>query len=128
MRAAKLTPGDTIRPANWSASIAGGTSAASVNALGVLSLTGDGTNQARADQAVVTKPGRRYRLGIAASGNSADVSIGTTSGGSEISTATYAAGYREIDFVATAATTYFRVARTLVGAVTVTNLSLRLVG
>lgn len=118
-----LTPRDAIVPAGWSTSVAGGTSTAAASATGVVTLTGDGTNAARADQAINTIKGRRYRLTVAASA-AVSVSVGTGVGDASLASQTVT-GSGDVFFTASGAVTYIRLLRTAVGATVVTNLTSR---
>ena len=104
---------------SWSDISAGsGTSAYNATGNGVARLTGDGTDIGGITQAITTVAARQYRMLLRHTNNSVTVSVGTTSGGTEIKTATASldnAGEGELydmTFEASGATTYISLSTT----------------
>lgn len=97
------------RPSGLSAVLSGftltpaGTGTATEDPVGTLNLTGDGTNQQRADkQMPVLVVGRSYTITFTVSMNAGALVIGTTQGGANIvAPTTYDVGARSVTFTAT---------------------------
>lgn len=109
----------------WALSVAGGTSTAVESPPGTITLTGDGTNQARADQSITTVIGVTYRVLANVAGQAAGLRVGNTQGSSALVNLGLNAGAASVTFVATAATTWVRFDRTGLSSTTVTSISLK---
>lgn len=114
--------------ANWTLTSAGGTSTATIGS-GVLNLTGDGTNQARADQQITLEAESVYQISFDLNGALAvGVTVGTTQGSSGNGTWTTpaATGTYTYTFHTGAATTHWlRLFGSAAGSRTVDNVSIK---
>jgi hypothetical protein len=97
----------------------------SVMSGGVLTITGDGTNQAGADQAITTVPGTTYELQFTSTGSTVGCQVGTAQGSPALNNSAPTAGTRYIRFGATSSTTWIRFSKTTAATVTVDNVTLR---
>lgn len=118
---------ELVQPAQWALSVTGGSSANSSNSSGVLTLNPDATFTVRFDQAIPTVVGRSYTIACDVATNSVRRAVGTTIGGTDISTSvTLSAGAgQRFTFVATTPLTWVRFWRDSAGAAVVSNISLR---
>jgi len=114
---------ELLVPGSWTTGTAGGSSTSAESPAGTLTLTGDGTNFAFAQQAIATVVGATYAVFATAAGNAATGIAGTTSGGSEQASFAVPVGAPTAYFRATATTTYLRFRRSGAGAVVLTALS-----
>lgn len=111
----------------WQWSRATGSSTATWGS-GLVTLTPDGTN-VRIDTSFTTTAGKVYVASADLGGNSVSWSIGTTKGGTDITTASTAAGTgRRLVFTASGTTTWMRFSRTPVGTTTIDNVSVKEAG
>ncbi|MET4190716.1 MULTISPECIES: hypothetical protein [unclassified Bradyrhizobium] len=121
---------ELINNANWSMSVNGGTGTATNAPSGTLNLTGDGTNNASADQSFATVVGQAYTLSenITIGAGSVTLAIGTTQGGVDVVAAvnvTAVSGQFFQSFIAKSTTTWVRFYKTSVGTSSASNISLR---
>ena len=117
-----------IIPGAWTMSVAGGTSTAVESPPGTLTLTGDGTNQARGDQSIATVVGRTYQItGTVIGSLTIGCAVGTSQGGIQNLNANFLGNVTTTQlFIATAATTWVRFSRTAaVAPAVITNISCR---
>lgn len=117
---------------SWSDISAGtGSIAYTADGDGRMRLTGDGTNAGAAEQGVSTVVGKDYHVTFRFFSNDVTMKIGTTSGGSEISSETFVLendgqGFEaETTFTATATTTYIGFSNTSTTAADVDQASVR---
>jgi hypothetical protein len=93
---------------------------------GVLSIIGDATNAAYADQSFTTVSGTTYETTFTFTGGSPTVTAGTSQGGSQLASATPSlAGTYTFKFTATGTTTWLRIARTGATTAAVDNVSIK---
>lgn len=112
----------------WYWSKAGGSTTVTWGS-GAVTITPDGTNQGRIDTSFTTVIGKTYVASLDVTGQTINWNLGTTQGGSSVSTGNAAAGSnRKRVFTATATTTWMRIARTSSGAFTVDNVSVKEAG
>lgn len=108
-----------------------GAIAHSANGDGRMEITGDGTNPGAGEQSVSTVVGKDYHVTLRFFSNDVDVYIGTTSGGSEVTSETLTLdnegqGFEgRVTFTATATTTYIGFYNTSTTAVEVDQVSVR---
>jgi predicted phage tail protein len=108
----------------WTITAPAGTTATVTS--GALNLTGNGTATVAADQSFKTVIGQTYilRFGVT-NGAGCGVRIGVTQGGTTLHNTSYAATYTEVQFVATATTTWLRLWRSAAGTVIVDYASIK---
>ena len=129
----ELTNGTfTSTVTSWT-DISAGSGSAAFNAAnnGSARLTGDGTDIGGLTQSITTVANRNYTLQVRHVSNAVVVKIGTTSGGTQISTTTVAldnAGegeIQDISFTATGATTYISITNTSTTAVDIDYIKVK---
>jgi hypothetical protein len=109
----------------WVLGTAGGTSTAVISG-GVLTITGDGTNAAYADQSFATVAGQLYEIGYTSTGGGHNIYIGTSQGNGSIYTQTsVAVGTYLFKFIATGTTTWIRYLRSGAASVSIDNVSIK---
>lgn len=109
---------------NWLLSTTGGTAETDYDA-GVITLTGDGTNSAIAEEAFPTVVGVLYSLTYTVATSTVGVLVGTTQGGSDLTTDTSGTGTKTITFRATTTTSWVRYFKSAAATTTVSAISLR---
>jgi hypothetical protein len=121
-------PSNLLVAGLWTMSVAGGASTAVESPPGTLTLTGDGTNQARGDQSIATVIGRTYKItGTVVGSLTIGCAVGTSQGGIQNLNANFLGNVTTTQlFIATAATTWVRFSRTAaVAPAVITNISCR---
>jgi hypothetical protein len=93
----------------WTTGLSGGTGTVVFGAA-QLTLTGDGTNEAFAEQSMVTAPGATYNVSGFTSGANVNVEVGTTQGAHDLLN-TSGANFFRLQFTASGATTWLRFGR-----------------
>ena len=111
----------------WSWSIAGGTSTVVWTGGNSVTLTGDGTNKAELDSAVITTVvGRIYIITVDVTGFACAVTAGTTRGGATLLNVTSAVGTGQVfTFTANTTTTYVGFNKTSASGAIVANVSVK---
>lgn len=93
---------------------------------GQVSFEPDNTNEVRIDTSFPTIPGRGYTLTFDMLATGAVVSVGTSQGNASLASGSSGTGAgRAFAFTAATDTTWLRIRRTLTGAVTIDNVSVR---
>lgn len=114
---------DLLAPGSWTTGSSGGAATAVESPAGAITLTGDGTNTAYAEQVITTVIGATYAVSVTAAGAGAGVIAGTTPNATNQMSYVAPVGSVVGYFQATATTTYLRVRRTTAGAAVLTGLS-----
>lgn len=107
--------GAAVPLASWAMSVAGGGSVAIEDPAGsgILTLTGDGTNQARADKNVALAVGQHHCFEFDVEQNACSLSVGTAQGsGNYVSNYNASVGSHRVFFSATQSSNWFRLFRT----------------
>ena len=135
----KIQPVEELTNGTFTSSVTGwtgisaGSGSAAFNAAnnGSARLTGDGTDIGGLTQSITTVANRSYTLQVRHVSNDVVVKIGTTSGGTEISTSTVTLGsagegeIEDISFTATGATTYISITNTSTTAVDIDYIKVK---
>jgi len=92
---------------------------------GTITVTGDGTNNARRDFSITTVAGRSYRMVCTGATAAAFLRAGSVVGGNQSLDTTTVIGANEFFFTATTATTWVRFLRSTAGPATVSGISIK---
>lgn len=113
-----------IDPNAWQLSTNGGSGTATNND-GVLTIAGDGTHVAEADQPFTLTAGATYQITGTVATNAAQLRVGTVKGGITIASQVESLGNFSLDFTAEA-TTWIGFAKTSIGNAVISQITLRL--
>jgi len=111
----------------WTLTVTG-TATATETTTGTLNLTGDGSQQAKADKSFTTVPGATYRVTFNVSSSAALATVGTTQGDFSVVTSTsFNVGTGSFVFLATTTTSWLRFYKLAAALSIVSGISLKLV-